>query len=227
MKYMGSKNRIAKYIIPLFNHNSIYIEPFVGGANIIDKVSSTYKIAADIDEDLICLYQAISEGWLPPKEFTEQQYNEIKHSETSPLKGYAAFALSYGGKKWGGWRRDSKGVRNYVDEAYRNALKQFPKLLGIKFILSSVFDLELPKEKATIYCDPPYRDTTMYKHRFDHDLFWEWVRTVSQKHDVYVSEYNAPLDFKCVWQKSLTSSLTKNTGSKMGIEKLFVFGECK
>ena len=36
-----------------------------------------------------------------------------------------------------------------------------------------------------------------------------------------MSEYNAPEDFECVWHKEITSSLTKDTGSKMGIEKLF------
>ena len=44
MKYMGSKSRIAKDIVPIIqkcindNNIDIYIEPFVGGANIIDKI---------------------------------------------------------------------------------------------------------------------------------------------------------------------------------------------
>lgn len=42
MVYMGSKNRIAKDIIkimePYFNQNRMYYEPFVGGANMIDKI---------------------------------------------------------------------------------------------------------------------------------------------------------------------------------------------
>ena len=43
-----------------------------------------------------------------------------------------------------------------------------------------------------------------------------------QGHTVFVSEYNAPNDFISVWQKEITSSLGKDTGSKKGIEKLFV-----
>ena len=41
MKYMGSKSRIAKHIVPIIqnyiNENNIekYVEPFVGGANMI------------------------------------------------------------------------------------------------------------------------------------------------------------------------------------------------
>ena len=44
MVYMGSKNRYAPYIVPILQktidkHNvNTYIEPFVGGANIIDKI---------------------------------------------------------------------------------------------------------------------------------------------------------------------------------------------
>ena len=42
MKYMGSKNRIAKHILPIIlkdrKENQYYVEPFVGGANMIDKV---------------------------------------------------------------------------------------------------------------------------------------------------------------------------------------------
>ena len=44
MVYMGSKNRYAPYIVPILQktideHNAdTYIECFVGGANIIDKI---------------------------------------------------------------------------------------------------------------------------------------------------------------------------------------------
>ena len=42
MVYMGSKNRIAKELIPIITKdlkpNQWYVEPFVGGANMIDKI---------------------------------------------------------------------------------------------------------------------------------------------------------------------------------------------
>lgn len=35
---------------------------------------------------------------------------------------------------------------------------------------------------------------------FDHDKFWQWGRDMSiVGHTVFVSEYNAPADFECVW----------------------------
>ena len=41
---------------------------------------------------------------------------------------------------------------------------------------------------------------------------------------IFVSEYNAPDDFKCVWQKEAKSSLSANGkigGNKISVEKLF------
>src|SRR6185312_9008230 len=92
-----------------------------------------------------------------------------------------------------------------------------------------VFDLDVDKDdlfNVSIIlvhnCDPPYRGTTPYKGGFNSDEFWEWTRKVACKANVFVSEYVAPSDFKCVWEKRVTSSLTKDTGSKEGIERLFI-----
>lgn len=41
MKYMGSKNRLAKEIMPIMlkeRGQRTWVEPFVGGGNMIDKV---------------------------------------------------------------------------------------------------------------------------------------------------------------------------------------------
>ena len=44
MKYMGSKQRIAKHILPIIlasrETNQTYVEPFCGGCNSIDKVQN-------------------------------------------------------------------------------------------------------------------------------------------------------------------------------------------
>lgn len=84
-----------------------------------------------------------------------------------------------------------------------------------------MFDLNVPS-KATIYCDPPYKDTTKYKDDFDHDKFYDWCREKhAQGHSIFVSEYQMPDDFVCVWSKDVNSSLNKDVGSKKAVEKLF------
>jgi DNA adenine methylase len=229
MKYMGSKNRIAKEILPIMlkeRGQRTWVEPFVGGGNMIDKVQGK-RIGADINNYLIDALMDIRDcvADLPKnnKEFTEDYYKALRKSDDYRYKGYAGFALSYGGKWLGGWPRDSANKRDYVNEAYRNALNQSPLLQGVRLVNKSYLDLQVP-DTSLIYCDPPYEGTTKYKDDFNHVVFWQWCRyMVSKGHTIFVSEYNAPNDFECVWQKEIVSSLTKDTGSKKAFEKLFRF----
>lgn len=229
MKYMGSKNRIAKEILPIMlkdrKEGQWWVEPFVGGGNIIDKVSGN-RIGSDINKYVIDALKSIRDhiGTLPKdnKQFTENDYNYLKYDDTYEHYGYAGFAFSYSGKWMGGWCRDGAGKRDYVKEAYLNAVKQSPKLKDVGLVHCSYDELFIPKN-SIIYCDPPYENTTKYKGTFDHKKFWEWVREKHfEGHTIFVSEYNAPEDFTCIWSKEIVSSLTKNTGSKKGVEKLFV-----
>lgn len=233
MKYMGSKARHAKELLPIILKDHTpdmwYVEPFVGGANMIDKVDPTIapkRLGCDVHEYLISLWQAVSQGWQPLSNFTEEQYNDVrknKHNYPKAMVGYVGFALSYSGKWFGGWRRDGAGKRDYVNESYKNALKQFPTLKGVHFQNKSVFDIDFTRcGPSTIYCDPPYVGTTKYKDDFDHEKFYTWCRDRHKEgHKVFISEYWMPDDFVCVWSKEVNSSLTKDTGSKKGVEKLF------
>lgn len=234
MKYMGSKARFAKHILPIVlkgrKENQYYVEPFVGGGNMIDKVDGL-RIGADFNKHVVAALEKIKNEPedLPSNnsECSELHYHNVKNSDnySNWIKGYFGFALSYGGKWFGGWCRDGKNERDYVAEAYRNALKQSPKLQGVEFHHSSYEDLEIPPN-SIIYCDPPYANTTKYKTgEFNHDGFWQWCRERAlEGHKIYISEYSAPADFVCVWEKETTSSLTKDTGSKTATEKLFKFG---
>ena len=226
MKYMGSKNRHAKHILPIMltdrKENQYWVEPFVGGANIIDKVTGN-RIGSDINENVINALINIRDNIkdLPKNntEFTEEDYKNLQPDYI--YYGYAGFAYSYSGKWKGGWCRDKEYKRDYVAESYKNALKQSPLLVNIDFSCVSYDKLSIPPE-SIIYCDPPYKNTTKYTSSFDHDKFWQWCRDKEKEgHTVFVSEYEAPNDFYNVWEKKVTSSLTKNTGSKMAVEKLF------
>jgi DNA adenine methylase len=227
MKYMGSKNRISKHILPIMlserKSNQWWIEPFVGGGNMIDKVSGN-RLGSDYNpysiEALISIRDRVLDLPKTNSEFNEQDYKELKYSNIW-YKGYAGFSYSYGGKWLGGWRRDRIGMRDYVKESYNSALRQNSKLQDVILINKSYLDLDIPPN-SIIYCDPPYQNTTGYTSKFDHDEFWQWCRIKeSEGHAVFVSEYDCPTDFTCLWEKEVSSSLTKNTGSKRSIERLF------
>lgn len=233
MKYVGSKNRHAKDILPIIlkNHkkNQWYVEPFVGGFNIIDKVPGK-RIAVDTHKYLIALFIAIRDGWEPPNEISEDLYKDIRKNQDnySPeLVGFVGFGCSYAGKWFGGYARgnDNKGnPRNYALESKKNILKQ-KELISNIVIINADYKEEcyLPASRCTIYCDPPYENTTKYKDKFCHITFWDWVRKKSENHDVFVSEYSAPPDFKCIWEKTVNNTLEKNTGKKQGVERLFIY----
>lgn len=230
MKYMGSKARHAKGILPVILADRVdgqwYVEPFVGGANVIDKVLGN-RIGADLNPYVISLWQAVAGGWTPPDVVTEGEYAALKaEKRVDALTAFAGFACSYGAKFFGGYARgkSAKGDwRNYADEAKRAMLKTKAGILGVKFIRASYDQLEIPPN-SIIYCDPPYAGTTGYATgAFDHDAFWQWCRDkVTEGHKVFVSEYTAPDDWVCVWSKEVNNTLVKDTGSKKGVERLFV-----
>lgn len=234
MKYMGSKQRIAKFILPIMlqertSESQYWVEPFVGGGNIIDKVTGN-RICSDFDENAINALISIRDHHheLPKSnvEFTEEDYKAVKNGEPHKHKGYIGYALSFGAKWFGGWRRSSEG-RDYVKEAYNSAANQSPNIQGVDLIHCDYRDLRIP-QNSVIYCDPPYKNTTGYRAStdFNHEEFWQWCRDkAKQGHTVFVSEYNAPDDFECVWERDIVVSTSKNTGgskrTKMGAEKLF------
>ena len=231
MKYMGSKNRIAKYILPIIlkdrKEGQWYVEPFVGGANMIDKVDGN-RLGSDSNEyvinALISIRDCVCDLPQDNKQFTEYMYSELRKNDDYKYKGYAGFAFSYSGKWLGGWCRDGLRKRDYVAEAYKNALNQSPLLQGVRLFNKSYSELVLDRP-CVIYCDPPYKGATSYKTgSFDHEKFWEWCRYMTAfGHQVFISEYSAPEDFECIWEKEQTSSLTKDTGSKIATEKLFKY----
>ena len=228
MVYMGSKNRIAKELIPIITKdlkpNQWYVEPFVGGANMIDKIEHPYKLGADNNKYLITLLEAVQNGQELPEHITKDEYIAVKtNKDNYPdwYVGFVGFVSSFRAKFFGGYSgycTTKTGIqRNYIKERINNILKQ--NLDGIKLVCSSYDALDIPAN-SIIYCDPPYNDTTKYKDSFDSDAFWQWCRDKAKEgHTVYVSEYNAPEDFKCIWEKQINSNLGGT--SKTATEKLF------
>lgn len=232
---MGSKSRIAKEILPIIlkhrKPNQFYIEPFCGGCNAIDKVEGN-RIANDYNFYLIKMWEALVNKNYKPKVINREEYKDIRDNKTNyapELVGWVGFNCSYSGKYFGGFAglttTKNGAVRDYQQEAFNNVKAQIPKLKGVKFHNSSFDKLTMP-DNSIIYCDPPYESTTRYADSFDHSYFWQWVRQQSKEHTIFVSEYNAPNDFECVWQKKVSSSLSANgkVGSnKHSIEKLFIY----
>lgn len=227
---MGSKRRIVKEILPIIlaEPRPVYIEPFAGSMAVIEKVDgSILRQANDINPYLVTMFEKlVYRGWVPPDQLGKEEYLSIK---TEPEKydpewvAFVGFGCSFGGKWFGGYAqsKDNKGnPRNYARESKDNLLKQVTKLKGVIFCNMDYRQLNIPKD-AIVYCDPPYQSTTKYKNDFNHRDFWDWARTQARKGaKVFVSEYDAPDDFRCIWEKEQTTT-TCRSGYKKAIERLF------
>ena len=226
---MGSKRRIAKHILPIIladrKLGQWYIEPFVGGANMIDKVEGP-RIGFDINPYLISALCMIRDGWQPPERMTEYGYKSIKNfpDKFRPWQvGYAATQMVFGARWFAGYRRDNTGSRDYAKEARNNILKQAPLLDGCFFKIGSYDEITIPAEPCIIYCDPPYQGTRQYESgSFNHTKFWQWCRDRSADgHQIFISEYKAPDDFTCIWEKEQTTTIA-TTEYKKATERLFI-----
>ena len=229
MVYMGSKNRIAKELIPYLTaeltEGIYYVEPFAGGCNMIDKIEHPQRIAADSNPYLVSLLQY--QGELP-EYISKEEWQKVKaNPESFPdwYVGFCGFVCSFRGMFFKSYVRNdvlkkSGKIEHYQKEQINNFRKQRAKLKGIQFFCCSYEDLDIP-EGSVIYCDPPYSGTAEYDSSFDSAKFWDWVRTkVAEGYKVFISEYSAPDDFECIWQKGINSNL--GGASKTAVEKLFI-----
>lgn len=227
---MGSKNKIAKYILPIILKNrkkeQFYVEPFTGGGNMIDKVSGN-RIGGELNKYVAALLSEMSKGWFPEMDkITIEEWNDIKENKDKypdHLVGYVGTQLSFGSVWFASYSKDSIGKRNYFAETKRNIRKQSRKLKGVDVRCCSYSDLIIP-ENSIIYCDPPYFGTDKYRgfEQIDHVHFWDWCRNkVTEGHEVFISEFQAPEDFVCVWAMNRISQSPQLSNKKL-TEKLFV-----
>lgn len=231
MKYMGSKNRIAKFILPIMLAEAekqgltTWVEPFVGGANIIDKVPSSFKrVGYDLNPHTIAALIAIRDMVDQlPESVSEQEYKSYKGAEPNPITSWVRFECSFGNKFENGYSRAKDG-KNYAAIGMRAGKKQSPNLQGVH-LLNQSYDSIVFRESNLIYCDPPYQGTTGYKTgAFDHDKFFDWCRQKkAEGHAVFVSEYQAPDDFELVWQGEIKTNFasTRKGATHTAVEKLF------
>lgn len=248
MKYMGGKSRIAKEIVPIIqkciddNNIETYIEPFVGGCNVIDKVKCRHRYGSDKNRYLIALFNHLqNDGKLLP-EVSRELYSEVRANYKDGnyedwYVGNIGFLASYngrwfdGGYAQSGYEKTKTGqrYRDYYRESKDNIESQIPYLKDV-FLTEADYNDITPHlyETSMIYCDPPYANTKKFANatNFDYDAFWEKMREWSRDSFVVISELEAPDDFSCVWEKSVSRSI-KSTDKSRATEKLFTYNNGK
>lgn len=239
MVYMGSKSKYAQYIVPILQKTidekgvRLYVEPFVGGANVIDKIKCKLRRGYDRSDTLIALLaqarddfsEVLAEGsrelWDKGKGYVKDGI--MPDDMTLADIGAMEFFASFSNRGYPGGYAKNTANRNYFKEARANLEKQAPNLKGIEFYQSNYYNLCNIKG-AVIYCDPPYANTKQYgyanQEKMDYDRFWNWVRKLSKENYVFVSEQVAPGDFEIVWEMEAKRTVGKDNNFK-ATEKLF------
>lgn len=249
MKYMGSKHKIVSQIAPIIQkeiddndiHN--YLEPFLGGANVIDHIKCEKKFGYDLDKYLINLLAHVKVGESLPETMPKDIYDELRKAwynnnadDKYPdwLIGCACYLASYNGRDFTagyakpGYEKVKGGVRyrDYYKESKANLLKQAenPLFQDIIFGIDNYKNFK-NLEGYVIYADPPYASVKQYansKDIFNHNEFWDIMRQWSEKNIVFISELSAPEDFECIWQQEVSRSI-KATDKSRAVEKLFIY----
>jgi site-specific DNA-adenine methylase len=144
---MGSKNRLSKELVPIIQKYiddsgyDKYLEPFVGGANMIDKIKCKHKFGSDNHKYLIALLkQASKDISIFPLHISEEEYKNVRDNKDNYSDWYVGlvgFCATFSGKWFNGYARgfkeDKITPRDIPNETIRNIIKQAPNLKGIKF----------------------------------------------------------------------------------------------
>lgn len=242
IKYMGSKNRLAKELVPIIqkyiddNNIENYLEPFVGGCSIIEKIKCKNRYGSDNHKYLIALLKQIKKDIEEiPDTIDKTTYYQVKENfdkYNDWFVGLVGFCASYNAKWFNGYANNVKTkigtIRNYTDESIKNIKKQAPLLKDIIFNCCDFRDVK-PVKNFVIYCDIPYKNTTQYStsKNFPYEEFYEWCKKMSKDNIVLISEYDMPKEFECIWSKKIETSMDNNRNANddknKRVEKLFVY----
>lgn len=229
MRYLGGKCKIAKPLSELIlqkkENAKTFVSLFCGGCAIETKLAPHFEnvICNDLHPYLIAMYQALQNGYDLPKNISEEQYRYIREhkDEDKALTGFVGFGCSFGGRWFGSYARDKNGV-NYAKQGRNAIMRDFENLKTAKFTCADYRSVDIP-DGSIVYADPPYAGVTGYSTgKFDSTEFWEYMRKISEKNTVFISELQAPDDFVCVWQKEILRTLNGNSKRPKSVEKLFV-----
>lgn len=222
IKYVGGKEKYASEILEIIlpgNEHRPYFEPFVGSASMLVAVPTTMqRFANDKNPYLVAMHEAVRDGWVPPSEVTEEQYQTIKRNPSGYPKELVAFvsiACSFGAKMWGGYARCNRSHVNYASEGVRGLMKTVEQLQGVSFTSCDYQDLIIP-QGALVYCDPPYQGTTDYgDYKIQSGDFWRWCnKLVTQDCKVFVSGYkgNKVSGWEVVWSSETRTQINNSNG---------------
>ena len=249
LNYTGGKYKLLPQIIPLFPSKiNTFVDLFGGGFNVGINIDANNVIYNEKDFHVVELLKYLKttniDSLLKEADSIIYRFNLSKENQdgynnlrdyynnqnSNPMVFYILLCYAFNNQI----RFNQDGKYNMPFGKNRSS---FNPILRKRFILFvealqrlecnftnldfRYFPFQILTDNDFVYCDPPYQGTTKYAtDSFDYDTFWDWCRKMSNDNYVFVSEYNAPDDFECIWSKGVTTSLKVHKHENR-TEKLF------
>jgi DNA adenine methylase len=213
-----------------------YVEPFCGMLGVaVHAADGTRPVCvSDANEDVVLLLQAVQAGWDPPETpVSKAEYDALRHAPVHTAeRGFYGLACAYAGIFFAGYRLSSTVHKRTFFDMFRSSLLAMRPAMQ-RMAISHADYRSLAPKGCTVYCDPPYRANALQSCNpnadirgtfagFDSDAFWDVARAWSRDNLVVVSEYEAPNDFVCVWERHFRSGFKATAERTPRVEKLFV-----
>lgn len=209
VSYSGGKYRtghlIGKVITDMANaYGRIrgYCEPFCGMCSVMKnvKLENTVYIANDINANIIEMWRALQNGWIPPRHKTIDRslfQSLVDSPDISAMKG---FYLLHGNN--GDWGKKPTYSTTRPPISTSDDLINIVRQLGTVHFMSGDYQKFSSLKNFCIYLDPPYENAYSLhiqsdgtKH-FDHKRFNKWCVKLSKNNLVFISAYVKP-DIPC------------------------------
>ena len=210
LRRLGNKKNIAKEIQKYFPKHEIYIELFFGaGGMFFNKPKAKYNILNDLDSDVYNLFNVV----MNQKEELEKAFYIMpihedlvnywkKNEEEDPVKKALRFLMlsNFGYMGMPGIKYGTVNPKNSIYDNLDNVYKLIHDVQFMNTDFRKVIDkisfrtMRPEREKAFIYCDPPYLETTNnYKNSFTENDFLDLLNTlIDSKLNFAISEFNHP-----------------------------------
>lgn len=198
LRYPGSKQRIAPWIISRMPEHHSYVEPYCGGiAVLLNKEPSRIETINDLDDDVINLFRVI-QNHATRKELIQQivftPYARTEYDsafpessdadELDPVERAKNFlirsGMGYGFRlcEKTGWKRDvyareaAYAVRHWNDlpEVIINVAQRI-KMVQVEHRPAVELIKAFNHDNVLIYADPPYLLSTRSRKMYQHEMF--------------------------------------------------------
>lgn len=233
LPFMGSKNRIAEWVVDILPSSDTLYDLFAGGCSVTHCAMLSGKwnnyVINDINPGVTQLFIDAVKNALEGIEDRKQRrlafcpavVRKIKELNDETLLADNPLYKSINVGK--NFKLESSIRTDRIKSLER--LERLERLNGVSSpvkptrLCLDYRDVEIAPD-STVYCDIPYIGTTKYiSGDFDHNAFYEWA--LSRPFDVYISEYSMPEGFTCIGERARLMTFNSNT-SYNTIEKIFI-----